>query len=562
MAAKPLVSFDNLKELADACISFYGENKEKMSLDRVRERRAQLSAFAEAFHNDCGTMSPSIERRIEDLKSGTGLILMTAHQPNLFAYSGVFRKATLNFVLAQRLEELLKVPVVGFFGVADQDFTDDRWVRSCQLPAVQRSGGIFSLDVKLPGKLMLNKVAGPSQDMLNGWKADVEKWLRESISSVERLCRALRIEERCYVPSAALHQNLLSLWSIVECCGERSKKYSDFNAFMMSKIVNDVWGYDTVFARFSQCQQAFVEEFNFLLLHAGDYSRLLIEAKNLAQQDVDSGVSDQEPWLVPFWYHCDCGSKAKLFANEENGCLSGKGNCLACGEQYDLEFGAKSAPDMSGIASRISARAIAVPLVFFNGVMPSCYVGGVGGTGYLMQAEHVARGLEIPFPPVVVWRPLDKYLGVGQMEALLELRSVCDKLGAQSLDDAHAILNGRLGEIHSLLDSYDVKKKRLDERLKLNPDDYELKEELREISISKTKAQRTSGLSTVAHELKIMENIANTLHLMPSLLDYAINIGLKETSIQWLKHLSENGSLLSDVQLHSLFSPDSAFDIS
>jgi hypothetical protein len=147
------------------------------------------------------------------------------------------------------------------------------------------------------------------------------------------------------------------------------------------------------------------------------------------------------------------------------------------------------------------------------------------------------------------------------MEALLELRRVCGKLGVQSLDDARAILNGRLGEIHALLDSYDVKKKRLDERLKLNPDDYELKEELREVSISKTKAQRASGLSIVAHELKILENIANTLHLMPSLLDYAINIGLKETSIQWLKHLDENGSLFSDVQLHSLSCQDSTFDI-
>ncbi len=54
-------------------------------------------------------------------------------------------------------------------------------------------------------------------------------------------------------------------------------------------------------------------------------------------------------------------------------------------------------------------------LVFFRGVQPSCYVGGVGGAAYLMEAEHVAKGLGYDFPVTVFWRPFDKYLGVGQV---------------------------------------------------------------------------------------------------------------------------------------------------
>jgi hypothetical protein len=303
-----------------------------------------------------------VERGIEDLRNGAGVVLMTAHQPNLFAYAGVLRKATLNFVLARKLEEKLKVPVVNFFGIADQDFTDDRWVRSCQLPAVQRSGGILSIDAKLPEKLMLNKVPKPSSDVLNGWRSEIEKWLNDAVRSVERLCKALGVPDICSTSSVStLRESFVSFWSVVEGCYGCSENYSDFNAFVMSKIVNDVWGYDTVFARFSECQHAFADEFGFLLSRFRDYSRLLREASEMPHDEhVGGGVSDQEPLLAPFWYHCDCGSKVKLFLREKNGSLFGEGNCVGCGKLYELEFGAKNDPDISNFASRISARALSM----------------------------------------------------------------------------------------------------------------------------------------------------------------------------------------------------------
>lgn len=53
-----------------------------MSLESVRKKRAKLADFVEVFHKDCGTLAPSVQRRIEDLRNGIGLVLMTAHQPN------------------------------------------------------------------------------------------------------------------------------------------------------------------------------------------------------------------------------------------------------------------------------------------------------------------------------------------------------------------------------------------------------------------------------------------------------------------------------------------------
>lgn len=549
---------DNFKELVDSCISFYKENKDKVSLDCVHAKRDKLSGFAEAFHKDCGTLTASVQKRFEDLRSGKCLILMTAHQPNFFAYSGVLRKATLNFVLAKKLESVLKIPVVSFFGIADQDFTDDRWVKSCELPAVQRRGGLLSIEVGLPEKLMLNKVPKPSRDLLSGWKSEIERWLNEAVRSIRRLCRVLGFEEACSVSTvSALNENFASFWKITEDCWERSKTYSDFNGFLMSRIVNDAWGYDTVFARFSECQQVFVDDFSFLLSCFNDYSRLLKETMMVPHGDgLNSGVSDQEPFLAPFWYHCRCGSKAKLFLEEKDGSLFGIGSCVRCLEHYELDFGHKDNPDIVSIASQVSARAIPMGLIFFNGLRPSCYVGGAGGVEYLIEAEHIAKGLGIPFPPVAVWRPYDKYLGVGQMEALLEIRRICRELTAEDASAAKNALEARVSEIQARLSEVDGRKNGVEEELRKCPHDKMLSQELREASVRRTEIVKSSHLSVVCHELRTLENATRILDLMPSVIDYAVNVGLKETSTQWMRYLNENGDFASVVKLGSALDQD------
>jgi hypothetical protein len=525
-----------------------------MSSQRVLERRASLSVLAEAFHKDCGTLTASVERRIEDLRNGTGLVLMTAHQPNLFAYAGVLRKATLNFVLARKLEEMLKVPVISFFGIADQDFTDDRWVKSCELPAVQKSGAVLSIELKLPEKLMLNKVAKPSRDLLSEWKSEIEKWLNEAIDSIGRLCRKLGLQETYSSSTVSmLHENFASFWKVTEDCWKRSKTYSDFNGFLMSSIVNGAWEYDTVFARFSECQQAFADDFCLLLSRFEDYSKLLREAKELSQGvGIEGGVSDQEPYLVPFWYHCSCGSKARLFLEEKNGSLFGSGKCVRCQERYELNFGHKDSPDILSIASQISARAIPMGLVFFNGLRPSCYVGGVAGRTYLMEAEHVAKGLGVPFPPAVLWRPHDRYLGVGQTEALLELRRMCKDLGVEDASSARELLEADVSDIRRRHGELEKSKKKLMDKLKGYSGDLELKQEIKRISTSQSEIVKSSNFSVVSHELKVLENISIVLGLIPSIIDYAVNVGLKDTSNQWQQYLSENGSLSFDVHLRAI----------
>jgi hypothetical protein len=543
----------NFGELLDACAAFYRANKDKNEREHVRRIRSELSDYAKIFHEQCGTLSASVKRKLEDLKSGNCIVLMVAHQPNFFPYSGVLRKATLNFLLGRKLEELLGIPVVNFFGIADQDFTDDKWVRSFELPAVQRSGGLLSIVMKLPEKLMLNKVPKPSGSLLSAWKFDIEKWLNDGIRSIAKLCKELGLQETLSASTVSeLHENLASFWEMAEDCWERSKNYADFNGFVMSRIVNDAWGYDTIFARFSECQQAFAGEFCFLLSRHKHYSRLLKEASEIVQNEGIAGVSEQEPFLAPFWYHCSCGSKAKLFLKEKDGSLSANGNCICCQEHYELNLGHEDDPNISNIAPHISARAVPMGLVFFSGLQPSCYVGGVAGEAYLAEAQHVAKGLNLLFPPIAIWRPHDKYAGVEQLEALLELRRVCDELGVQTLSEAKDLLLSQISKMHQRLDEIKASKNSLVEELMKSPNDQELEKRLRSLSMSQTEMCRSSHLSVIHRRLKILDNVLIVSSLIPSIIDYAVNIGLKETSDQWIQHLNEKGSLKTDVCLESV----------
>lgn len=451
-------SYKTLNELVEACVEFYHSRVEK-SADRpeVHRRREQLAGWVRKFHEECGTLSPQVEESIYNLRNGSSVLLMTAHQPNLFAYSGVLRKATLNQVLAEKLAERLKLPVVTFFGLADQDFTDDRWVRSALLPDVERRDGVLELHLDLPEKMMLYRAVKPAEKVLDEWRNEIRAWSERNLRSIEHYCRSVGAK---FEKGDALSRNFERFWTIVEQAYSRAVVYSDFNGFTMSKIVNEAWGYPTLFSRFSECQQIFQDEFGFILSNFEEYSRCVKEASCLT--DISKGgVYEEEYGTLPFWYHCVCGSKARLTAEQTEERLVGRGACLRCGQEYRIDFGSKKDPNVSEYASSISARSLSVPLVFFKGLKVSCYVGGVGGKEYLRQAEYVAEGLGLSFPPVVIWRPRDEYTGLGQLGALFAYWRISGNSDLSLLHTVEADLRKKTEVVQSQVDELEAEKKNL-----------------------------------------------------------------------------------------------------
>lgn len=541
-------SYKSLDDLVEACVDFYRKSSEKrVASSGVRERRRQLAGHVRKFHSECGTLTPGVEEAVGKLEGGSCLVLMTAHQPNLFAYSGVLRKATLTQVLAEKLSERLGLPVVSFFGVADHDFTDDRWVRSALLPDVDRRDGVVELRVDLPSRTMLSRSPKLSRKVLDDLHSEISAWLSRKIGSLDRLCKSLRFE--CNPKSFGLAENLENFWKLVEEAYSRAGSHSDFNAFVMSKIVNEVWGYGTVFARFSECQQIFEEGFSFLLSHFEDYSRYVKEA-TLSLTGIKGGVYAQEYKTVPFWYHCDCGSKARLIAEFEDESFVGRGSCLGCEKEYSIDFGSRKEPEISGVLSRISTRSLSMPLVFFDGLGVCCYVGGIGGQEYLWEARHVAEHLGMSFPPVVVWRPLDVYFGVGQLDALMRFRMFSGTFDFSKYAAVVAELRKKVDNIEGEIKWLARKQKNVADDAGLGKE--EKIEKIKAISIRQTSIRKETGFPLLVRDLKILGNVGSVLKLFPCIVDFAVNVGLKATSEQWIESLKNNADLSMDVRLRTV----------
>lgn len=191
-------------------------------------------------------------------------------------------------------------------------------------------------------------------------------------------------------------------------------------------------------------------------------------------------------------------------------------------------------------------------LIFFNGLELIGYVGGVGGRRYLFEAQQISTALELPFPPVTDWRPRDKYLGIGQLEALLERKRILEQYKESTLADAkrqiHATINNKNREITL----YDQKKQAFITKMRTEPQQKnEMLAAIKDIATRSTRLKRESNLLNL--ELTIINNISQIDALYPSIIDYAINIGLPETSKQWIDHLVQNQKLTSDVHMKTLW---------
>lgn len=538
----------NIQQLLNECIFFHEGNSEKTGeCERVKQNRFHISNCVEDFHEKCRTLTSAVQKKIQDLRNGKVIVLMTAHQPNLFAYSGVLRKTTLSFVLARKLEESLRIPAISIFGVADQDFTDDRWVKSATLPDVERRNGVLELRLDLPEKLILRNVDKPSEQVLMAWKNGIDDWLKRGVLSVRQLQRdfhfALDYENK-------LESNFGQFWRIVENAYKDADNFADFNAFIMSKIVNEVWGYDTLFARFSESQRIFEHEFAFLLSHLQEYSEYVKKA-TISSMKLEGGVSESESSVLPFWYECDCGSKARLNAEQQGESIIGHGVCVRCKREYMIDLGSAKKVDISPILYRMSARSLSMPLIFFYGLNVSCYIGGVAGREYLRQARYVAEKLGVPFPPTAVWRPKDVYGGIAQLSSCLVFKQLSGTFDFSHCYEVRAKLKEEIADVHKEIEELELEKNRL--RGSAIGSREELITRMRTLSTKQNQIRRQHKYSLLSRNLELLYNVSSAMRTYPSIIDYAVNVGLSETSEQWKRYLENDGDFTQDVHLETAF---------
>jgi hypothetical protein len=498
------------------------------STDYTFANRKRLGQYVRQFHTQAKTLNPGVEDYIGLLDDPLSKILVSIHQPNLFAYGGVYKKIILLETLRNLVESKnAKAKFVNLYLIVDHDFLDDMWIRMAQLPSIRHKDGILEIRTPISNSKrwqMVCNTAPPPRNILDSWKKQVKQWIKNSSAG--------------NFDKTFLLRNFDKLWDEVEDSFARSKSYADFNAFFQSKVVNEIWGYKTLFVRLSDISPVFDKGFEFLLSNYDKYSNAVQKAERyFIKRNINTGVSSTAYLNAPVWIHCNCGSKASAKLLIVNKSIILRGKCMSC--KKDLQMGFENTQKLrlsEQDIQKISPRAIPILLLLSRELGIGCYASGTGGSvGYTIVGSLIFKDMSIKMPLTVVWPSNDEYLGLGQSEALEQVRlkqkdNVMDYLHKLRTQDS-----ARSQEIKPLLT----------ERNRLAKEGQPLEAILSRLFILKEQQRKIHSM------IKVVEKVENSLQIKPCFLDYGINFGMKNVESQWRRNLIENDNLV----LPTLLSP-------
>ena len=477
------------------------------------------------FHLEANTLTKVISEAIDLADQKETKILLAIHQPNLFAYSGVFKKIILLHALKSRIIE--KDPtqkVISMFLIINHDFMGDFWTRVAEMPSIRSSGGVLELrypvSTRNKWKMTCNSPP-PSNIILGRWEKQIFHWIKN--------CSILDVTEK-----KAYMGKFDNFWKLVKDSHSRAKSYADFNSFLMSKIVNEIWKYDTLFVNLTELSEAFEDGFKFLISNYSYLANTLRDCeKTFDQYGIRKSVSSNSYLYAPIWLHCKCGSKApSTFVRiaEDTIC---SGNCMACKKEILLNFGNVTSPEISQeIISNISPRAIPILLLLARELNTSCYVTGTGGSlQYTLVASKVFKALNINPPSVILWPSEDRYIGIGQKEALSHSEHTSKHEIRNYLETMHDTVENQRSTIMPLIRERDLLIKK----------NLPLAQHLEKIFAIKENQR------TIRTLMRKMKKVVNAIELRACIIDYAINYGIKDVESIWKLALQKNGDLFSPI---------------
>jgi hypothetical protein len=509
---------------------------------QVYRNRVLLADHVYRFHDQAGTRTNAIrDAVVKCLLFPTAEIFVSIHQPNLFAYSGIFKKILLLQTLKSRLQKIVKerqLPesrFVNLFLLVDHDFMDDYWMRTAELPSITNNGGIMEFRMPVRNnqrwKLVCNMEV-PNRSVIDHWHHQLIRWLRNG-------CDIAAPVENDRIKQMA--ENLADFWEeIVEVAYSRAKSYADFNSFMMSQIVNKVWGYDTLFVRLSEISNVFREGYQFLLENFRPYSGALELAEvSFMRDNVTTGVSVGTHQRAPLWLHCsdpECGSKASVKLLGGDGLTQRKlgGICMSCKKQVDLYFHDAHHGISDEQVNELSPRAIPILLLLARELGVRAYGSGIGGSmGYVMVGRMAFEALNIKMPFTVAWGGEDCYYGINQWAALRSIKA----------NNKNQVIN-LIDKTRRALIEHSIRiKPLLDERTRLYENKEQMHDLLAHLNLLKQEQRKSREIYTRAEKVK------KAIEVRPCIIDYAVNFGLKRTEEMWRLNLEQNDDLSAPLLL-------------
>jgi hypothetical protein len=518
---------DTLSEAVDIINSTWF-NESFSATDYTLTNREHLAEYVRRFHTAANTLTTAVNSAIGLLSDPSSKLLVSIHQPNLFAYGGVYKK----IVLLETLKDIAESKksnskLVNLFLIVDHDFLDDVWMRTAQLPSIRNKGGVLEIRTPVSNTKRWQMVCNtppPHKQILESWRKQLKLWIKNAATN--------------NFDKSVLLRNFEALWTDVEGAFIRSKSYSDFNAFFQSRVVNGIWGYKTLFVRLSDISPVFDKGFEFLLSGYDKYSSAVEKAeKYFLERNISTGVSSTAYLNAPVWIHCKCGSKASAKVREDKVGIILRGKCMSCKSDLQIDFeNTKGLKLSKEVIHKVSPRAIPILLLLSKELGIGCYASGTGGSvGYTIVGSLIFKELSIKMPLTVVWPADDMYVGLGQSEALeyLQLRQRSDVIDYLRTLRAEDFAMSR--EIRPMLE----------ERNLLVSEGQPIDEILSKLFKLKERQRKIHSM------IKVVEKVRNSLQIKPCFLDYGINFGVKNTEANWRNNLIKNNNLMLPLHLTS-----------
>lgn len=503
----------------------------------VLGNRIKLKSSIRRFHSEADTLSSVVSKHIDLLGDPFTQILVSMHQPNLFPYGGIYKKIVLLETLKKKLEEAdPNGKIINLFIVIDHEFVDDRWICHAQLPDVHHPSGIMQLTypiVKSQKRWLVKNVDKPSLMMLDRWRKQIRSWIRETLlvpKSSQTGTTLLNFNK------SKVLDNFDHFWAKVESVRHRAKSLADFNAFLLSEMINKVFGYSTLFVRASEISPAVEDGIKYLVSNFHTYSEVLQETeKTLINHGINTRVSTNVYKSAPVWLHCKCGSKASVRLTKSGRQTLLTGICLGCRQVLRQDLGNSDAIDISGSVQNLSLRAVPTPILLARDLGVACLVSGTGGMGYVTDAAVISKMLSVRFPLIALWTSVDIYNGIGQSTALRYL-------GTQERIDIQPLL----GKLEHDNEVYASRIKALTiEKSRMVRNNIPIDQILQEIFALKQEQRK------LRKRIELVQRTSNIMNLSSCFIDYAVNFGMDNIESEWRSHLLENGNLAAPIYINN-----------
>ncbi|HKU83905.1 MAG TPA: bacillithiol biosynthesis BshC [Candidatus Nitrosocosmicus sp.] len=511
----------------DEAVDILSNNPIPETNEFIGSNRELLKKVITNFHAKAGSLNENTRAQINSLSDERVKIIVGIHQPNLFAFSGVFKKIVLLESLANHSKRN-SYSTVPLFLIVDHDFMDDKWMHVAKLPSIRNSTGV--LDLRYPinesNRWRISSMTeSPTRSLINYWENQIYNWIKNN-------------KDLSKTESKDLYNRFQGFWNIVEKAFLLADNYAEFNSIIMSKIVNNIWNYKTIFVNLSDLSRVFQRGYNFLLSENERYLNSLEKSETyFREQGIYTGVSANPNKHSPLWLHCECGSKASSkITKKDNGEIILIGKCMSCKKNLSLSVGSNgkiSIPEAK--LDMVSPRAIPILLLLSRELAISGYISGTGGSiGYTIVGKKVFDELQIKLPAMMLWAANDVFTGIAQREASRYL----EENGITNISEFFIEINQKNDEMRKKIEPLILKRNEIyrnkDQLQTLLSDLFYYKQEQRKIK----------------DIIKNVQKSKNALKLKSCIIDYAVNLGIGQVEQKWSRKLVENNDLTKQVELN------------